>query len=119
MNDTYLILINNFHCNLKIGFFDYEKIAHQSVIISLKCSVLKPKIPNIQNVGRYDDIFNFLKTLETMPHVELLETLAQEICRFCLNLDNILNCEVEITKPNILQDQATPSIIWKESRNDH
>jgi dihydroneopterin aldolase len=52
----------------------------------------------------YDRIRQFIRSLSSRPHTDLLETLVDEIVTCCFEDARVLACRVEVLKPDIFNE---------------
>src|ERR1700744_2080251 len=57
-----------------------------------------------QGYINYDRVRDFLKNLGTHPHIDLLETLVDEIVAECFRLDRVEACRVSVLKQTIFNE---------------
>ena len=52
----------------------------------------------------YDHVRDFLRSLPDRPHVDLLETIVDDIVDACFELRQVVACRVCVTKPDIFNE---------------
>jgi dihydroneopterin aldolase len=57
-----------------------------------------------QGYINYDYVRDFLKTLGARPHIDLLETIVDEIVAECFRLDRVEACRVSVMKQTIFHE---------------
>ena len=95
------ILIEGLVLPAFIGVFEHEYEATQSVRIDVTVDVLPlgPRDePDAQNIVRYDYIVADIKTHLAKGHVDLVETLAEDIATLCLAYDRAEQVCVAVAK---------------------
>ncbi|MBN8649322.1 MAG: dihydroneopterin aldolase, partial [Caulobacterales bacterium] len=58
----------------------------------------------IDNVLDYDFIINAIRDMAKNGHINLQETLCENILQICLSKPNVIGAEVSTEKPNIYSD---------------
>jgi dihydroneopterin aldolase len=58
----------------------------------------------------YDRVRDFLKTFPSLPHVDLLETIVEEIVAKCFEDDRVEACRVSVLKPDIFNEAEAAGI---------
>lgn len=116
------ILVTDFTLDVSIGVNPEEKLAKQRLIISLDIAVHESEQDindNIDNVVCYDAIISNIKTMfEKEGHIELLETVAENIAKICLQNNQVLSAVVRVEKPDIYDDVARVGIeIFRDNKN--
>ena len=110
---TYKILINNLLLNASIGIHDFEKKKKQKISITLEI-IVKDDIyftePNIENFVSYELIVNDIKKLISRGHIELLETLSEEIFSMCFMDDRIFSIKLTLEKLEVFEETNSVGI---------
>ena len=95
------IFVKDYVQRVEIGAFESERGATQrlrfNVILTLK-SKQKHKSDNLEDVISYEIIINAIKKSLNGPRLNLLETLAEDICELCLSFEQTETIEIEIEK---------------------
>ena len=76
------ILINNLTLDLKLGYFEFEKIKPQKVKFTLEIDYKDKKPTNdkdLKSIVNYDKIVKLIKKLVKNKHYNFLETLAEDV----------------------------------------
>ena len=106
--DTVGIFLKDIKLNLAVGVYESEHHAPQPVTLSIK--VEAQALPSydlmqkrtLTDVINYDAIYNFLHDdLPRLGHIDLLETVAEHICSFCLRDPRAHRVEVRLEKSQI------------------
>jgi dihydroneopterin aldolase len=58
----------------------------------------------------YDRVRDFLKTFPSLPHVDLLETIVEEIVAKCFENDRVEACRVSVLKPDIFNEAEAAGV---------
>ncbi len=84
-----------------VGIYDHERAAPQRVRVNLELQVLDrvgPKRDAIDDVVSYEDAVNSVKAVIGAGHVNLLETLAEDIADSLLSDPRIRTATVRLEK---------------------
>lgn len=95
------ILIRDLVLPFHIGVHGYEKDAPQSVRINVELDVdkaLRALEDDIDNVISYEGILQKIRTIAAGDHINLVETLAEQIADLCLVDRRAIKVRVRIEK---------------------
>lgn len=96
-----------------IGVYDHEKQQKQRVRfnVTLESSAIgEDHGDRIDNVISYETIVHAIQDLLTEGHFELVETLADRICAFCLEDERVSMVQVRVEKLDIIADAAAVGV---------
>ena len=96
-----------------IGIHSHEKAADQRVRLNLDLAVDesgKPVDDNINNVICYEKLAEGVNEIIGRGHINLVETLAEEIASMCLGNRRVLSGRVRVEKLDILKDAQSVGI---------
>ena len=120
--DYYKVSLRDVAIQGRTGITDRERTT-QSLIFDVDAFVvmgenLHPK--SIHDCLDYREIFDFItKEMARAPHVDLLETLLENLLDFCFKNQKITACRVCVRKPGIFDGQAIPSVEFFRTRQNH
>ena len=80
-------------------------------------ALLKPGRLDSAPFMDYDIVRSYIETFPTLPHTDLLETIADEICNVCFSIPVVSACRVEIKKPDIFTNVAAAGISVYRTRS--
>ena len=107
------ILINELILDLKLGFYDFEKLETQKVKFSLEIDYEDKKPSNdkdIKSIVNYDTIVKLIKKLVKKKHYNFLETLAEEVFDELFKDKRIGKIMLKIEKLEILKECSSVGI---------
>jgi len=107
------ILINELILDLKLGFYDFEKLKTQKVKFSLEIDYENKKPSNdkdIKSIVNYDTIVKLIKKLVKKKHYNFLETLAEEVFDELFKDKRIGKIMLKIEKLEILKECSSVGI---------
>ena len=110
---SYKILIKSLVLNASIGIHEFEKKKKQKISISLEIDA-KDNISyvnhKIENFVSYEFIVKDIKKLINKGHVELLETLGENIFEICFNDSRIQKVKVKLEKLEVFSEADSVGI---------
>lgn len=109
----YHVFIRDLVLPCSIGVYDHEKEAPQRVRLNLDLSVHEPADAiddDHANVVCYDEIANDVRSLIESGHVNLVETLAEDIATICLENVRVRSVRVRVEKLDILADASSVGV---------
>lgn len=107
------VFVRDLVLNALVGIYDREKTARQRVRVNLDLQVLDrvgPKRDAIDDVVSYEDAVNTVKAVVGAGHVNLLETLAEDIADSLLSDPRIRTATVRLEKLDAFAECAAVGI---------
>ena len=107
------VLINELILNLKLGYYDFEKINAQKVKFSLEIDYQDKKPSNdkdIKSIVNYSKIVRIIKKLVKNKHYNFLETLAEDVFDMLFKDKRIGKIMLKIEKLEILKGCSSVGI---------
>ncbi len=114
------ILINNLTLNLKLGYFEFEKIRPQKVKFTLEIDYRDKKPTNdkdLKSIVNYDKIVKLIKKLVKNKHYNFLETLAEDVFDELFKDKRIDKIALQIEKLEIMKDCSSVGIQISKKRS--
>ena len=115
----YRIRITDLVLPASIGVYDREKNAPQRVRINVELEVAEAGRPlgdDIANVLSYEDIVGGIRAIIGRGHINLVETLADEIAAMCLDDGRVAQARIGVDKLDVEPDAAAVGIEIERSR---
>ena len=113
LNKSRLVFIRDLEIDAVIGVFPHEKENPQRIIINAELRV-GDEAANIDdqldNVVCYGGVIDLIKAECATGHVNLLETLAENIAIRALKNPHILAIRISVEKPDIFDDCGSVGI---------
>ncbi|MGC8469692.1 MAG: dihydroneopterin aldolase [Acetobacteraceae bacterium] len=109
----YRMRIRNLVLPARIGVYAEEKLGPQRVRFSLDLAVLRDPGPlgdDIAHVLSYDDLIAGIRALLARGHINLVETLAEAICDFCLADPHVQEAQVAVEKLDIVPEAESVGV---------
>ena len=114
------ILINNLTLDLKLGYFEFEKIKPQKVKFTLEIDYKDKKPTNdkdLKSIVNYDKIVKLIKKLVKNKHYNFLETLAEDVFDELFKDKRIDKISLQIEKLEIMKDCSSVGIQISKKRS--
>ena len=122
----YRMFVRDLELGCSIGVYDHEKASRQQVRINADLLVKEPgsraaSADDIRHVMSYETVIEGIKSICAAGHINLVETMAEEIAAMCLDDRRVSKVLVRIEKleiePNaagigieIVRYQSAPSL---------
>ncbi len=115
----HIISIHEMHIeNVKIGIYPQEKTRPQKIILDVDLYRNAGAFTgsNVDECINYEGIVQYLSKLPEQAHMDLLETLIEQIISFCMQDQKISACRVRIKKPEAFNGNPVPSVTFFRQR---
>jgi len=110
------IFVRDLVLDASIGIHPHERTQKQKISISLNVAVIEMDAElnannrTIDDVVCYEALSNKIRALIARGHIELVETLAEDIANDVLGDKRILMIRVRIEKPDAIHDAAAVGV---------
>ncbi len=107
------VFVRDLVLQARIGIYDHEKRGAQTVIVNVDMTVSeagKGHGDNIDNVVCYEKVVNGIKAIIDSGHINLVETMAEEIATFCLKDPRVLAARVRVEKPDVIAEAGSVGV---------
>ena len=114
------ILINELILDLKLGYYDFEKVKAQKVKFSLEIDYEDKKPTNdkdIKSIVNYGTVVKLIKNLVKKKHYNFLETLAEAVFDEIFKDQRIGKITLKIEKLEILKNCSSVGIQISKKRS--
>lgn len=118
----YRMFVKDLVLQCNIGAYAHERLAPQPVRFNVDLHVREPSVPlndDLRNVLSYDEITAGIKRLVAKGHVNLVETLAEEIAALCLADPRALHVRVSVEKLAVEPDATSVGVEIERRRQRH
>ncbi|NMM26654.1 MAG: dihydroneopterin aldolase [Glaciimonas sp.] len=106
--DCRRLFLRNYAVLINIGVHDYEKRGEQRVLINvdlyIPLALSTPKDDNLNEVVDYDFMRETIANRTAQGHVQLQETLCDDVARSMLAHPNVRAVRVSTMKPDVYPD---------------
>lgn len=114
------VFIRDLVLDCLIGVHKHEKDRAQRVRINLDLAVSEETSTHsdrLQDVVCYEDVANSIRNLVASDHVNLVETLAENIAELCLSDARVRTARVRVEKLDVFEDAASAGVEIERIRN--
>ncbi|MBL4691794.1 MAG: dihydroneopterin aldolase [Magnetovibrio sp.] len=102
------VFVRDLDLDCLIGVYDHEKARPQRVRLNLNLAVFEGDVTavadDIDNVVCYEEITTAVRKVCTQGHINLVETLAEEIALVCLLNVQVRSARVRVEKLEVFED---------------
>ena len=115
------VLIKDLVLDLKLGYYDFEKIKTQKVKFSLEVDYEDKKPSNdkdLKSIVNYAKIVRLIKKLVKNKHYNFLETLAEDVFDELFKDKRIDKISLRIEKLEIMKDCSSVGIQISKKRSN-
>ena len=117
----YRIIVRDLLLKCRIGIYEHERLAPQRVRINVDLAVAETVAgadDDIANVYNYEEVINGTKEVIAQRHIDLVETLAEEIAAHCLRDSRVREARVRVEKLDVYAEAESVGIeIVRYQRN--
>lgn len=110
--NTRRVFVRDMKLEARIGVYKHERDAPQPVLVNLDLVVREggPTGDNIANVLDYEKIVGGAKRIAEGRHINLVETMAEEMAGMCLEDPRVLAVRVRVEKTNVFADVGSVGV---------
>ncbi len=97
-----VIFIRDLMLDASIGIYAEERKARQPVLVSIEAELYpRPtcETVNVDSIVCYDKLVQGVLRIVDCSHIDLVETLAEDIARFCLSHERVMEVTISASKP--------------------
>ena len=102
------VFVRDLELSCFIGIYDHEKADPQRVRLNLDLAVFEGEASDvaddIENVVCYEKITTAVREVCTTGHINLVETLAEEVATVCLLHTQVRSARVRVEKLDVFED---------------
>jgi len=109
----YRIVVRDLLLMCRIGIYEHERLAPQRVRINVDLAVsetVDDANDDIDNVYNYEEVINGTKSVIASRHIDLVETLAEEIAAHCLKDSRVEDVRVRVEKLDVYAEAESVGI---------
>ena len=107
------VFIRDYMVDCSIGIHGHEKVNDQRVRINLDLAVVEGEqliADDIRNVICYEQVANGILRIVGQGHVNLVETMAENIAAMCLEDQRVISVRVRVEKLDVLADAESVGV---------
>ncbi len=116
----YRILVRDLVLKCSIGVHAHERLATQRVRVNIDMAVLEqagPLSDDIANVVSYEDVIDGVKALLANGHINLVETVAEQIAALCLEDERVESTRIRVEKLDVYAEASSVGIEIERGRS--
>jgi dihydroneopterin aldolase len=103
------VILRDISVEARIGIHPWERHSERPSRLVVNVEMFAPgKTP--KNFINYDTIHDVFRAWPGRDHVDLLETLVEEVVAVCFAIAAVAACRVSIVKPDIFNDTAAVGV---------
>ena len=118
------VFIRDLVLDARIGVYPEEKGGRQPVRINISFEMRDDGLDHPDGIGPddvtrvvdYDGLAKRVRALIGRAHVQLVETMAEQVARLCLNDPRVLMARVRVEKLAVFTDAASAGVEIERSR---
>jgi 7,8-dihydroneopterin aldolase/epimerase/oxygenase len=102
------VFVRGLRVSGSIGIHPHEYEAKQDIVIDINAAVHEPNLvpENIDQLVCYEDLTIRTRAIVDAGHIDLVETLAEQIAQEILTDNRILMVRVRVEKPSAIADAS-------------
>jgi dihydroneopterin aldolase len=114
----YRILLRDLVLPCRIGVYEHEKQAAQRVRINAQLLVARDagSRDELHHVLNYETIVDGIRALTRGAHIELIESLAEEVMAVCLRSPRTLAASITVEKLDVFPDAESIGVVLRRRR---
>jgi dihydroneopterin aldolase len=121
---TRRVFIRDLVLDARIGVYPEEKGGRQPIRINISFEMRDDGLDHPDGIGPddimrvvdYDGMTKRVRALIGRAHVQLVETMAEQIARLCLNDPRVISARVSVEKLTVFADAASAGVEIERSR---
>ncbi len=107
------VFVRNLVLPASIGIHSFEKTGAQRIRVNVDLAVRETDQPPADEIGQvvcYEEITEGIKAITGRGHVNLVETLAEDIAAMCLEDPRVRSARVRVEKLDILENAESVGV---------
>lgn len=109
------VVLRDVQTQAHVGLHPWERFPQRPTRLLVTVEMLQATPGPADRHGRagimdYDTVRDAIASWPGRPHVDLLETLAEELVAVCFSMDPVDACRVEVAKPNVFNEAAAVAV---------
>lgn len=120
------VFVRDLVLDASVGIYEFEKVDAQPIIVNIDLAVSegagasgRGEGDDIANTVSYEDAVNTVKAILAEGHVNLVESLAEEIARRIFEDARVVHARVRVEKPDIIPEAASVGIEIHRQNPNH
>lgn len=117
-SDYVRVFLKDVEIDLSVGLHPWERHPERPTRLLINVEMYADWPLPYGGFVNYDKLRDLIASWKGRPHVELLETLAEELVQGCFALDHVQACRVRVEKPQVFNEAAGAGIELFRRRPD-
>jgi 7,8-dihydroneopterin aldolase/epimerase/oxygenase len=113
------VFVRDLELMARLGIYEHEKETPQRIIVNIDLSVFEGKGAegdDISSVVSYEIVVKKVEAIVEAGHINLVETLAEQIAASCLKDKRVLAARVRIEKPDVFPNARSVGVEIERAR---
>jgi 7,8-dihydroneopterin aldolase/epimerase/oxygenase len=111
------VFVRDLDCMALIGIYDQEKAKPQRIIVNIDLSVEEGSgDDDISHVVSYEVVVKKVEAILAAGHINLVETLCENIAQSCLKDKRVIAARVRVEKPDIIPNARSVGVEIERAR---
>jgi dihydroneopterin aldolase len=117
------VVLRDVEVQASVGLHPWERFRERPTRLIVNVELLAPADGPVDGGGAgaiidYDTVRAAIVQWPQRPHVDLLETLVEELIAVCFSIASVQACRVSVMKPDIFNDAAAVGVEVFRVRQD-
>ncbi len=117
--NTHKVFIHDLLINMFIGIYEHEKTTRQRVRFNIDMVVENPVDPlddDYHNVVCYQTITEAIQTHTEKEHINLVETLVEQVADICMSNKRVVKVVVKVEKLDAIKNTGSVGVEIERAR---
>jgi 7,8-dihydroneopterin aldolase/epimerase/oxygenase len=113
------VFVRDLEIMARLGIYEHEREKPQRIIVNIDLSVFEGKGPegdDISSVVSYEIVVRKVEEIVASGHINLVETMAEQIAASCLKDKRVLAARVRIEKPDVFPNARSVGVEIERAR---
>ena len=113
------VFVRDLEIDALLGVYEHEKQATQKILVNVDLTVSEsgPEHDDrLSGVVCYEEVVNSIKTIVASGHVNLVETMAEQMAAACLEDKRVLSVRIRVEKPDAFEDVRSVGVEIERTR---
>lgn len=118
--DLYRIFLRGVSLDARVGVHRFERERPQRILLDVTLFAVRDggaESDRLADVLDYERVVEAVRALCAGAHINLLETVAERVCAFCLAEPRVRGARVSVAKPDIFPDVAAVGVEIERWKN--
>ncbi len=113
------VFVRDLEVMASLGIYDHEKASPQRVIINIDLEVdAAASADDVSTVVSYETVVKNIEAIIARGHINLAETLAEDIAAMCMADNRVSTATIRVEKPDIIANTRSVGVEITVRRQD-